>query len=65
MAMKESGNRRHKWLATRLMLTLMAGISSIALAQEERSGAPAKYGWGPLKRSESSTHFTDCRNLDL
>jgi hypothetical protein len=37
MAMKESGNRRHKWLATPLMLTLMAGISSIALAQEERS----------------------------
>lgn len=41
MAMKESGNRRHKWLATPLMLTLMAGISSIALAQEETSGSPA------------------------
>lgn len=41
MAIKESGNRRHKWLATPLMLILMAGIGSIALAQDERSGSPA------------------------
>jgi hypothetical protein len=48
MAMKESGNRRHKWLATPLMLTLMAGISSIALAQEERSGSPESTDGVPL-----------------
>jgi hypothetical protein len=48
MAMKESGNCRHKWLATPLMLTLMAGISSIALAQDERSGSPASNDGVPL-----------------
>ena len=41
MAMMRSGNRRRKLLATSLMLTLMAGISSIALAQDERSDSPA------------------------
>ena len=48
MAMKESGDRRHKWLATPLMLTLMAGISSIALAQDDRSGSPASTDGVPL-----------------
>jgi len=37
MAMVKNGNGRRNWLATSLMLTLMAGISSIALAQDERS----------------------------
>jgi len=37
MAMVKSGNGQRKWLATSLMLTLLAGISSIALAQDERS----------------------------
>jgi hypothetical protein len=48
MAMKESGNRTQKWLATPLMLTLMAGISSIALAQDERSGSPESTDGVPL-----------------
>ncbi len=37
MAMVKSGNGQRKWLATSLMLTLVAGISSIALAQDARS----------------------------
>ena len=37
MAMMKNGNGRRKWLAISLMLTLMAGISSIAVAQDERS----------------------------
>ncbi len=37
MAMVKNGNGWRKWLATSLMLTLMAGISSIALAQDEKS----------------------------
>ena len=37
MAMVKNGNGQRKWLATSLMLTLMAGISSIALAQDARS----------------------------
>ena len=48
MAMKESGNRTHKWLATPLMLTLMAGISSIARAQDEGSGSPESTDGVPL-----------------
>src|SRR3954470_3762484 len=41
MAMMKNGNGRRKWLAISLMLTLMAGISSIAVAQDERSESQA------------------------
>jgi len=40
MAMMKNGNGWRKWLVISLMLTLMAGISSIALAQDERSESP-------------------------
>ena len=41
MPMTKNANRRRQWLAASLMLTLMAAISSVALAQVERPDAQA------------------------